>query len=202
VAHSWYAPEAGDRNPADGVTEPLPGKAGAYTWLKAPRYQDLVHEVGPLARMWVNGDYRDGISVIDRLAARARETRKVAVAMDGWLDELVPGETVYAHADTPAEATGVGLTEAPRGALGHWTQISGSKISRYQMVTPTGWNASPMDDLEQPGAIEQAITGTPVRDMQNPVEVLRVVHSFDPCVACSVHMVRPGQKTAKLTVRT
>ena len=118
--------------------------------------------------------------------------------MDGWLNQLVPGGVVYKPSTTPVTAVGIGLTEAARGALGHWVGIGAQKISRYQMVTPTGWNASPRDDMEQLGALEQALLGTPVADAAQPVEVLRVVHSFDPCLACSVHLVHPGPKARRL----
>jgi hydrogenase large subunit len=202
VKYSKYTEDNGFLNPVDGTTEPYAEKPGAYSWLKSPRYLDKVHELGPLARMWVNGDYTDGISVLDRLAARAMETKKVADAMDNWLDELVPGQPVYEYAQTPAIASGIGLTEAPRGALGHWIDINDSKIDRYQIITPTNWNASPRDDFEQLGPIEQALVGTPINDLNNPVEVLRVVHSFDPCLACAVHMLRPDQKKAETVVRT
>jgi hydrogenase large subunit len=194
VKHSWYTAASGKRNPSVGLTTPSVGKAGAYSWLKAPRYQDKPHEVGALARMWVNGDYRNGISVVDRLAARTLEAKKIALAMNGWLSELVPGQPVYKKSSVPASGFGIGLTEAPRGALGHWVQISRSKIYRYQMVTPTGWNASPRDDFEVAGPIEQALIGTPVADESQPIEVLRVVHSFDPCLSCAVHVVRPGRR--------
>jgi hydrogenase large subunit len=137
--------------------------------------------------MWVNGDYRNGVSAMDRLVARALETKKVADAMDGWLNELVVSAPVYNQRSVPVSASGVGLTEAPRGALAHWIQITGSKIARYQVVTPTSWNASPKDDFEQKGPIEQALIGTPVADASQPIEVLRIVHSFDPCLACTVH---------------
>jgi hydrogenase large subunit len=83
------------------------------------------------------------------------------------------------------------VTEAPRRALGHWLQITKSKISRYQIITPTCWNASPLDDLGQRGPLEQALLGTPVQDVNQPIEVLRIVHSFDPCLACAVHVMRP-----------
>ncbi|MHC4444882.1 MAG: nickel-dependent hydrogenase large subunit [Planctomycetota bacterium] len=200
VKYSWYTPNSGNRNPADGITEPDADKTDAYSWLKSPRYQDKVHELGPLARMWVNGDYTNGISVIDRLAARALETKKVADTMDGWLDELVSGYPSYQDHSRPSNASGIGLTEAPRGALGHWIDISNSQISRYQVVTPTNWNASPKDDLDQPGPIEQALMGTPVADVSQPIELLRVVHSFDPCLACSVHMVRPNGRSVESKV--
>ena len=201
VEHSWYTAESGGLNPSEGVTEPEVDKEGAYSWLKSPRYLDKVHEVGPLARMWVNGDYRNGISVLDRIAARALECQKIANAMDVWLTkQLVPGEPVYADNFIPQSATGIGLTEAPRGALGHWIEISDQKIEQYQVVSPTNWNASPRDDFEQMGPIEQALIGTPVADQEQPIEVLRVIHSFDPCLACSVHMVRPGAAATRVVV--
>jgi len=201
VKYSWYSVSNTGLNPSRGTTTAYPGKSGAYSWIKAPRYNDAVYEAGPLARMYVNGDYRKGISVIDRVAARALEAKKVADAMAGWLNELVPGAAVYAYKATPSNATGVGLTEAPRGALGHWLQIAGGKVSRYQIVTPTAWNASPMDDAGRHGPIEQALIGTPVADPNQPIELLRVVHSFDPCLSCSVHMSRPGDKARRMLVR-
>ena len=157
--------------------------------------------MGPLARMWVNGDYRRGISVMDRLMARALETQKVANAMDGWLGQLaVAGSSITTSGSYPQAATGVGLTEAPRGALGHWLQTTSGRVSRYQIVTPTAWNASPRDDFGQAGAIEQALQGTVVEDLAQPIEVMRIVHSFDPCLSCAVHVVRPGQEAARQVV--
>jgi hydrogenase large subunit len=202
VKYSWYTAESGGLNPSVGVTEPDLDKPRAYSWLKSPRYAGIVHEAGPLARMWVNDDYRRGISVLDRVAARALECQKIADAMDGWLDELEIGDAAYAHCSVPESGTGIGLTEAPRGALGHWIEISDSKISRYQVVTPTNWNASPRDDYKQRGPIEEALINTPVADIEQPIEVLRVVHSFDPCLACSVHLLTPeGQSLARFRVR-
>jgi hydrogenase large subunit len=97
--------------------------------------------------------------------------------------------------------SGMGLTEAPRGALGHWIDIDQGKISRYQVITPTAWNASPRDDLDLMGPIEQALIGIPVADVDQPIKVLRVIHSFDPCLACAVHLVTPeGQSLAKFRV--
>ncbi|MFC1923596.1 nickel-dependent hydrogenase large subunit [Chloroflexota bacterium] len=201
VGYSRYTPDSGNLNPSEGVTEPDIDKLGAYSWVKSPRYLDLVHEVGPLARMWVNGDYTNGISVLDRLAARALECKKVANAMAGWLDELSVDDPVYEYSTIPESSTGIGLTEAPRGALGHWIEISDFKISRYQVVTPTAWNASPKDDIEQKGPIEQALIGTPVIDTDQPIELLRVVHSFDPCIACAVHLVTSdGQSLGRFRV--
>lgn len=200
VRYSYYSSSDSNKNPAAGTTNPQATKSGAYSWCKAPRYDNAVHEVGPLARMWINGDYRQGISVIDRVAARALEAKKVADAMNGWLNQLQVGQASYSYRATPSSGSGIGLTEAPRGALGHWLQIANGKLDRYQFVTPTQWNASPMDDSGRKGAIEQALIGTPVADQSQPIELLRVVHSFDPCLSCAVHLVRPGRKADKIVI--
>ena len=185
---------ADDLNPAVGVTQPNPDKPGAYTWLKAPRYSNQPYELGPLARMWVNGRYTNGISAMDRIMARAAETKFVADAMDGWLDQLEPGQPAYTPSEIAASATSAGLTEAPRGGLGHWMDVTNHVISRYQVVTPTSWNAAPKDHQNQRGPMEEALLGVPVPEITKPVEVLRIIHSFDPCLACAVHLLRPGEK--------
>jgi hydrogenase large subunit len=221
VRYSWYSAGSGSTNPSVGVTEPDVDKPGAYSWIKSPRYDDKVHEVGPLARMFASYlaeeptvvalvDYVLGyfgadvgalLSVLGRHAARALECKFVADSMNGWLDELVAGGPVYEYSPIPETAAGMGLTEAPRGALGHWIDIDQGKISRYQVVTPTAWNASPRDDVDQMGPIESALIGTPVADTDQPIELLRVVHSFDPCIACAVHLVTPeGGSLAKFRV--
>lgn len=195
VKFSWYSGQD-DLHPADGVTEPVDphSKTGAYSWLKAPRYLDQPVEVGPLARMWVNGDYREGVSVMDRHIARALEAEKIADAMVDWLDALNPGEKVSSTNQIPFAGTGVGLTEAPRGALGHWVDINEGAISHYQIITPTCWNASPKGSNNLRGPMEEALLGTPVKDEAQPIEVLRVIHSFDPCLSCAVHVMRPNGK--------
>jgi hydrogenase large subunit len=88
----------------------------------------------------------------------------------------------------PAEAKGVGMTEAPRGALAHWIVIKDKKIDNYQLVVPSTWNASPRDAKGQMSAYESALIGTPIKDPEKPLEVLRTIHSFDPCIACAVHL--------------
>ena len=214
VAHAWYAaPEStntatpsGDPTlphrdslplvmeggeiglyPGEGFTQPDPDKPDAYSWIKAPRYGDLPCEVGPLARLWINSDYRNGISVIDRHRARAQEAHQLVQAMSDWLDRLQEGGPIYELPSPPTEAEGIGLSEAPRGALGHWMRIEGEQVALYQIVPPTCWNCSPRDGRGMPGPLEQALLGTPVADSEQPIEVLRVVHSFDPCLACAVH---------------
>jgi hydrogenase large subunit len=187
VTHSRYRDAGEALRPGEGVTEPDPDKMGAYSWIKAPRYLDRPHEVGPLARAWIAGLHRRGPSVMDRLTARALAARHIAAAMIGWLGELTIDAPTSARFRHPTSGAGVGLTEAPRGALAHWTRFEENAIRRYQVVTPTAWNGSPMDARGRKGPMEQALIGTPVRDKDEPVELLRVVHSFDPCLACSVH---------------
>ncbi len=217
VKYSWYAQETTGKNPQDGVTEPEPGKPDAYSWLKSPRYGNKVHEAGPSARMAISyltnassqvKELIDSVlahfgvrsclpallSVMGRHAARVLECKFIADSMKEWLEQLVPGDPVYTECKVPTSGEGMGLTEAPRGALGHWIKIRDHKIGNYQIITPTNWNVSPRDDRGKMGPIEQALIGTPVMDSQNPIEVVRVVRSFDPCLACSVHLISPKRK--------
>jgi hydrogenase large subunit len=129
------------------------------------------------------------LSVCGRHAARALEAKIVADAMAEWITQVKPGEPVYTDYEIPDEAEGVGLSEAPRGALGHWIRIKDKKIENYQLVVPTTWNASPRDKNGNPGPMEQSIMGTKIKDEDNPYEIVRIVRSFDPCLACSVHAV-------------
>lgn len=186
VRYSWYKDETSGLNPTEGRTEPQPRKAGAYSWIKAPRYDGLPHEGGPLARMWVNKvkDILDlgekAFSVMGRHAARAIECKMVAHAMFDWLDQLQPGAPTHLPCSVPKEGRGMGLWEAPRGCLGHFIEIKDYRIQNYQVTSATIWNACPRDDLGQRGPIEEALIGTPVHDPENPIEVVRVVRSFDP----------------------
>jgi hydrogenase large subunit len=202
VTHSWYTDATNNLRPAAGLTEPLYPKDGAYSWLKAPRYDSKPFEAGPLARMWVNGDYREGVSVMDRHKARALEALKVAKAMRNWLQQLKTGNPVYSEYLEPVSGDGIGLTEAPRGALGHWVSIANGKLAHYQVITPTCWNASPRDTRHIPGPMEKALIGTPVADPEQPIEALRVIHSFDPCLSCAVHVMRPLRKPIVIKARS
>ncbi len=187
VAASWFLDDSADRHPAQGITNPAYPKDNAYSWIKSPRYESRPYETGPLARLWIKGQYRNGISVNDRHKARALETLLLLEALPAWLDKLETGKSAYTSFTKPTDAVGAAMTEAPRGTLGHWLRIANGKIAHYQVLTPTCWNASPRDKDNKPGPMEQAVIGTPVHDPAQPVEVLRIVHSFDPCLACAVH---------------
>lgn len=207
VKYSWYSDDTGgSRHPGESVITPAPNKEGAYSWLKAPRYDGKVHEVGPLARMWVSKNTQvralgeKAFSVMGRHAARAYEAKMVAEAMADWVARLEPGRPTCTPHKVPNRAAGVGLTEAPRGALGHWIKIEAGRVAKYNAVVPTTWNGSPRDEQGQPGPIEQALIGTPVKDPNNPIELVRVVRSFDPCIACAVHIITPDRKLRRFRV--
>jgi [NiFe] hydrogenase large subunit len=126
---------------------------------------------------------------LGRVAARALETQVIADAMDGWLDQLKVGQPLAASGTSPAKGMGMALNEAPRGALGHWIDMVDGKINNYQMVVPTTWNLGPRCSAGKRGPLEQALIGTKVADPARPIEILRVVHSYDPCLACAVHVL-------------
>ncbi|MEW6088997.1 MAG: nickel-dependent hydrogenase large subunit [bacterium] len=209
VKYAWYNDDNGGLHPSKGKTTPSLDKPGAYSWLKAPRYDNKVYEVGPLARMFINRKQDPVLvntmetlgmteskvfSVLGRHAARAVESKICADAMEKWVMELKPGKPAHTPYTVPKEGEGKGLTEASRGALGHWMRIENGKVALYQMIVPTTWNGSPRDDNGQPGPIEQALIGTPVKDDNNPIELVRVVRSFDPCISCAVHILDADKK--------
>jgi len=207
-------------------------EADKYSWIKAPRWRGHAMEVGPLARYilgyaqghepiteQVNGLLRsldvpfDALfSTLGRTAARALEADWAADQMRYFMDKLIAnikaGDVSTANVDNwepstwPRQAKGVGFTEAPRGALGHWLKIKDTRIENYQCVVPTTWNGSPRDSKGNIGAFEAALMNTKVSRAEEPVEILRTLHSFDPCLACSTHvMSAEGQEMAKVKVR-
>ncbi|HET7503429.1 MAG TPA: nickel-dependent hydrogenase large subunit, partial [Kofleriaceae bacterium] len=203
-----------------------------YSWLKSPRYDGAPMEVGPLARMlvaYVSGHERvkalvDGalgklgvgpealFSTLGRVAARGLETALLAEKMGDWVEELADnmgrGELRIHDNDRwdpsswPKWAGGAGFHEAPRGALGHWVHIAHGKIDGYQCIVPSTWNAGPRDASGARGPYESSLVGTPVADPEQPLEILRTLHSFDPCMACGVHVVDPkGREISRVKVR-
>ena len=221
VRHSWYQ-GSNALHPSIGETVPFYtayNTSDRYSWLKAPRYNGEPMEVGPLARMLVAygrgmtqaveaidkfledtqlKNFDSMYSVIGRTAARALETQIIAHAMEDWLDELAQGigRSAYQSTPTPLTGTGMGLNEAPRGAIGHWINIQNQKIANYQMVVPSTWNFGPRCAAGKAGPVENALLGIPVLDASKPLEILRTVHSLDPCIACAVHVIDPENDRA------
>lgn len=197
---------------------------GKYSWLKTPRWKGNPMEVGPLARLLVAyGHGRDDVkevitealgklnapvtalfSTLGRTAARGLETRLVAHWMKEFygmlLSNIKNGDTRTFNKEKwepetwPTEAKGVGLSEAPRGALAHWIVIKDKKIENYQLVVPSTWNASPRDMNGNQSAYEASLMETPMANADQPLEILRTIHSFDPCIACAVHLYDPKGK--------
>lgn len=205
VKYSFYTDDSGGYPGDEKPPQPQYGKSGAYSWGKAPRYEGMSMEVGPLARLVVAGldpfDLRknlgggaDKSNTLNRLIARAQEALIVRDALVKWLDELVPGEKVYTSYEVPDSGFGVGLWEATRGAISHWASIKNKKIERYQVITPTLWNLGPRDINSQPSIIEQGLIGVPVPGDKDVINIMRTIRSFDPCLACSVHVLTPQEK--------
>jgi hydrogenase large subunit len=207
-------------------------EAAKYSWIKAPRWNGHAMEVGPLARYVVgyaqgNKEITEQInyvlktldvpvtalfSTLGRTAARALEAQWAAGKMRYFMDKLITnvkaGDLVTANVERwdpetwPSSVKGIGFTEAPRGALGHWLKIENTKIANYQCVVPTTWNGSPRDEQGNIGAFEAALMNTKVERPEEPVEILRTLHSFDPCLACSTHIISPdGTELTRVKVR-
>ena len=195
VSHAWYAQAAAPQHPSQGSTVPLLDKADAYSWCKAPRWRGRVAETGALARQMVAGQpllrglvETGGGNVMSRVVARLIEIARVVPEMEAWAQQLEPGEPYCVIGEMPQEAEGEGLVEAARGALGHWLSVRRGRIHSYQIIAPTTWNFSPRDADGTPGALEQALVGTPVNEGEdNPLAVQHIVRSFDPCMVCTVH---------------
>ncbi|HXZ51770.1 MAG TPA: nickel-dependent hydrogenase large subunit [Burkholderiales bacterium] len=196
----------------------------SYSWLKSPRWKGNAMEVGPLARMLMlvatgNKEAKELVdmtlkhldvpvqalfSTLGRTAARTLETKLIAGWMQGWYDQLIANikagdartfnEQKWDPTAWPKQAQGAGFTEAPRGALAHWIVIRDGRIANYQAVVPSTWNAGPRDPKGQDGAYEAALKGTRLAVLEQPLEILRTIHSFDPCIACAVHVAGPDGK--------
>ncbi len=202
-----------------------------YSFLKTPRWKGNAMEVGPLARVLVGyasgrPDFKEVVdstlsklnvpaaalfSTLGRTAARGLESVLVSQWSLEFYDQLISniknGDTRMANMEKfkpetwPAKAMGVGHTEAPRGALAHWIVIEDQKIANYQLVVPSTWNASPRDKEGKSSAYEAALKDTPIHDVNQPVEILRTIHSFDPCLACAVHLYdEEGKQVSKVKV--
>lgn len=197
---SWFLANTQTYTPFQTIAEADAKKEDAYSWVKAPRYKGLPYEVGPLARMWLSGDYRNGISTMDRTLARVLEAKKVAEIMVTLLNNITPNVFLQSEYEIPDEAEGVGMVDTTRGALGHWIKIKDKKIAFYQIITPSAWNLSTRSENNLPGPGERAMMGTLVKDMDAPVEIGRIIRSFDPCISCAAHVYKNGSKVNTIRV--
>jgi uptake hydrogenase large subunit len=204
VRHSWFRPYAGGRHPWQGETIPdyRPG-TDCYTWAKAPRYGDKVAQTGPLAELLIDGDAlvgdlyaREGGNAWLRQFARVRrigvELRQARHMLDELAEHLDEPHFLAPAAGAEKDGQGCGMVMAARGALGHWISIRDGLIEKYQIITPTAWNASPRDSSGQPGHWEQSLVGLKVADEDDTAEIAHIIRSHDPCLVCTVHFLETG----------
>lgn len=209
VSHSWFMDYNGGRHPFNGETIPYASgrESGKYSWAKSPRYDALPAETGPLAEMitaenplFTDLVSRTGPSAFTRELARISRPAYLMPAMEAWILESVSDGKFYTSPEEIIEGKGYGVTQASRGALGHWVQIENGAITHYQIITPTAWNASPRDSNGTRGPLEEALIGTEIKDPSNPVELGHVVRSFDCCLVCTVHTVNRGKEIGRVKV--
>jgi len=198
IAYSWFKDYQGGKHPFEGISHPYAtGKeSNKYSWIKAPRYNDLPAETGPLSEMLVSGNplFKDmiqseGANAFIRELARLTRPAELMPAMKQWLKEIKTNEQYYAPVLKIPDGSSFGSTQASRGALGHWVKIKNEKITQYQVITPTAWNGSPRDANGLEGPFEKSLIGTIIQDIDNPVELGHVIRSFDPCLVCAVHTI-------------
>ena len=203
--NSYYETEKDWRHPSDGVTKPIPRKEGAYSWVKSPRYFGHACELGPLARQMVNGDplitdlvKQFGVNTFTRTLARLHECLLILPKLTEWLAEIDLEKPFYKPFPENVTGKGAGLTEAPRGAIGHWVNAEDGVTTSYQIITPSSWNCSPTDGKGQKSAVELSLVGVQLHDKDSMLEAGHIVRSFDPCISCSIHAV--GQKRKSIFV--
>jgi hydrogenase large subunit len=211
TSHAFYTDDSGGRLDEAPPPEPAPQKEGAYSWGKAPRYDGRSMETGPLARLIAAGrdpfDLRRRLggkrrksSTLHRLVARAQEALLVRDWVEEWLEGVDSDGPFRAAWTDDFTGDGVGFWGASRGALSHWLRVRDGEVERYQILTPTGWNLGPRDADGNPSVFEEAVVGTPVDDFEQPIDVLRIIRSFDPCLGCAVHVSGPGDREYETTV--
>ena len=222
TGHSFYAsdttlnPREGLTDPQ--WPEGGPDLNGKYTWDKCAQYDGKPYEAGPLSRALVAvnsgvprvselvlgtleklglaGQVEVLKSTLGRVAARNLETVYISELVIQWTQELIAavtgGDAKFFTEPVQSTGEGAGMWEAPRGALYHYMKLNNGRIEKYQIIIPSTWNISPRDAQGNPGPMEQALVGVPVADPEKPIDALRTVHSFDPCIACAVHVVEPA----------
>lgn len=198
-SYSWYV---GNINnvPSIKPSEADIKKKGAYTFVKAARYNGNVMQVGPIARMILSGSYENRVSTMDRLMARALEGKKLSEKMLKLLEIVKPIPALQQQYIIPESSIGIGLKDSVRGALGHFITIENKVIKNYDIVTPSVWNLSPIDYRGQHGAVEAALIGTEVQNPEHPMEIGRIVRSFDPCLSCATHVTTDSGKPYNIEI--
>jgi len=194
IDFSWYVDPVDSYRPLETMPTDDMNKESAYSWIKSAKYSTLSYECGPLARQWLIGAYKNGISAMDRTMARVLEAQKIVDIASTLVSNLIPGTITQEIYRVPTQAVGSGLVDTARGSLGHWLKIDNSLLSFYQVITPSVWNLSSRGNDGLRGTIEQALIGTYIENPENPVEIGRIVRTFDPCVSCASHVFYNDRK--------
>jgi hydrogenase large subunit len=201
IQNAWYTSGMPTEKPGiEDLEEVNISKPGAYTFVKAPRYEGLPMEVGPLARLILTGEYTSGNSCMDRNIARVLETKKIIGIMEKLTERIELKPNNQRPYEIPDRALGVGLVDTTRGSLGHWVQIEDKVIKYYDIITPSSWNLSPIDSKGLYGVGERALIGSKINNVEEPVELGRIIRSFDPCVSCATHLLRKDNESIKIKV--
>ncbi len=206
LSHSWYRHKHVEQHPFNATTQPDASQKNGYTWSKAPRYAHKPMQTGPIAQALVDAEplitdlyKQQGDSVFVRELARLLRPARHLLHCREQIRQALKNmdQPSYIQPDEIISGRGTGITEAARGALGHWVEISDGEISQYQIITPTAWNASPLDQNQQHGPWEKALLNLNIKDKDNPMEMGHVIRSFDPCLVCTVHALGDTGKTQK-----
>lgn len=214
TTHAWYTEDSGGSPNVAPPPEPDPDKDGAYSWGKAPRFEGRSVETGPLARLIaaeedpfdLRAEFSDDprkSSTLNRLVARTQEVLLVRDMLFDWLDAVDLSAPIRADWDDNFTGEGVGFWGASRGAVSHWVRVVNGEVDQYQIISPTLWNLGPRDETGHPSILEESLEGMTVEDVENPIDVMRTIRSFDPCLGCAVHVQSPaGESTTRLEPAT
>lgn len=210
IEHSWFCGNEGGVPPLESKAQPIATRSEGhkYSWCTAPRYRGRAAEMGPLAEGLAARDplltslvRQQGASVLTRELARLTRPAWLLPTIEQWIRGIELGAPFYEPTPRPEDGEGLGLVEATRGGLGHWVRLSRGRIERYRILTPTGWNGAPRDSEGQRGPWEEALVGAPVPDEADPMVLGHIVRSFDACLVCAVHRLRPTNGASTLLRR-
>ena len=200
IDYSWYTDQLDAYSPMQTVPADDMNKQKAYSFIKSTKIGSRPFECGPLARQWLSGEYRHGISTMDRTIARIFEAKKITEILKTLLDNMILNVDTQSVYEIPEASAGAGLTDTTRGALGHWLKIENQLLSFYQVITPSVWNLSSHGNDGMLGTGEQALIGAEIQDEDNPVELARIIRSFDPCVSCATHVYYQDKAPKHITI--
>lgn len=201
IQYSWYKGDSNIEKPGTIYNEATDiYKEGGYSFIKAARYNGFPMEVGPLARLKISGEYKGGNSTMDRNIARVMESKIIIEKLEGLIERVIPKESGQKRYIIPEKASGAGLVDTIRGSLAHFITIENRLIQNYDIITPSVWNFSPLDSNGIHGPVEKSLIGAEIEDINEPIELGRIVRSFDPCISCATHIINSPSEPIEIRV--